>query len=806
MLGDLRLALRGLARRPGFATVAVLTLALGIGANVAVFSVVRGVLLRPLPYPDEGRLVTFWYDSQGRRSSTISEPELVDFASTLEGFDAIGALVTKRPHLAGVAEPRSVRVVEATPQLLPLLGVPPAAGRMFTAAEALPGGPDVIVISEALRSQLLPDTEAVGSSITLDGKPHVVVGAMPVGFAFPFPDVEAYRPYRLDPADLDLRNNHYLRVFGRLKPGVSLATARSQVAAYGRWAVAQYPEFYSGFNASFDVTSLRDRYVGQARTPLLLLFGAVSMVLLIACANVANLLLARAEERRRETAVRLALGAGPRHLARQLGAESLALAGLAVAAALVLAHLAVSGLLGMAGRVLPRSESISVDGAVLVYALAVSLLTVALFGLAPLARIARRDPRADLHAGVRSLGVAPAGQTLRRVLVSAQVTLTVVLTAAAALLTRSILSLQSADVGFGTEGSVALQLSLPAHVYPEADDVAAFVQALEDRVRALPGVTAAGVTESVPLWGGGANNLSLQIEGRLVATVGEAPTAGIQRYTAGAVQAVGLQVTRGRAFTADEVASRRAVALVNETFVRAVLRGADPFTTKVRMFSEKQRWMEIVGVVRDVHQDSIDGATWPQVIVPFELAEECSYWMPSDFALVVHGTSPSASAGAVRSIVREAGPAAVIRRVATLGEIKRAALGDRTMLATLLAVAAGLAIALAGLGLYGVVSLWVGERRRELGLRLALGASRWEIHRLVMAQAGVPVALGLGIGGVASIALFGALRAALPSVVRADPIWVLAVLVALVSATVLAAAVPAHRAARVDPAATLGAE
>jgi putative ABC transport system permease protein len=805
MLDDLRLAIRGLARRPGFTMVAVVTLALGIGANVAVFSVVRGIMLRPLPYPDEGRLAMFWYDSQGRRTSSISEPEFIDFGSKIDGVESVAAVTVRRLHLGG-AEPRLVRVTEATPELLPLLGVAPLAGRFYRAGESLPGGPDVVVISESLRRQLFPDGGALGASLTLAGTPHTIVGVMPAGFAFPSSDVEAYRPYRLDRARPDQRNNHYLRVVARLTPGVDLETVRSRVAAYGRWAVAQYPEYYSGFNASFDLTSLRDRFVGEARTPLLLLFGATSLVLLIACANVANLLLARAEERRRETAVRLALGAAPRHLARQLAAESLVLAALATAAALVLARLAIAGLLALVGTVLPRSEGIALDPTVLAYALAVALATSGLFGLAPMLRVFRRDPRADLHAGVRTLTAAPSGQALRRVLVAGQVALTVVLTAAAALLTRSILALRDADVGFVTDGGVALQVSLPEHVYTTAAEVVSFVHQVEDRARALPGVSEAGVVETVPLWGGGTNNLSLQIEGHLVSTIGEAPTALILRDTAGAVSALGLRVSRGRPFTAHDVASNRAVALVNETFVRTVLRGEDPFTTRVRMYSPKQRWMEIVGVVKDISQDEVAGAEFPQLIVPFELSRECSYGMPTDFALVARGAAPAALADAMRGVVRAVEPQAVIRQVTTLAAIKRESLGDRAVLATLLAVAAGLAVSLAGFGLYGVVALWVGERRRELGLRLALGASAWQVYRLVLGQATVPVVAGLAVGGAASVGLSVALRALLPGVSKGDPVTAVVVLAVLLLATVLAAAVPAHRAAHVDPAAALGAE
>ncbi len=807
MLNDVRLALRTIGRRPAFAAVAVVTLALGIGANVAVFSVVRGVLLRPLPYPEEGRLVGFWYHSQGRRTSLLSQPELLDLRSKVDALEGVAGLVYRRLHLGTGEEPRLVRAIAATPELLPLLGITPAAGRVFAAAEALPGGPDVVVISDSLSRQLVPAGEAVGAAVTLAGKPHEVIGVMPPGFAFPAPDVDVYMPFRMNAASPDLRNNHYLLTVGRLKPGVSVEKARAEVAAYGRWAVARYPEFYSGFNASLELTTLRDTFVEPARAPLLLVLGAVSLVLLIACANVAHLLLARSEERRRETAVRLALGASPRHLARQLVAEGLVLAALAAAGALVLAEVGLRAFLALTVGVLPRAESVSLDGAVLAYAMAVSLATVVLSTLAPLVRAFRRDPRADLQSGVRNLSATPAGQSFRRTLVAVQVALTVVLTAGASLVTRSILQLLVSDVGFDTDRAVAVRLRLPDHVYATPTDIAAFAHRIEEGARALPGVTTAGVVESVPLWERSAANTSLQVEGRVVTAVGEAPTAMVQRLTPGGVSALGLRIRRGRTLSALDVEARRPVCLVNEEFVRKVLGGADPFATRVRMFDARQRWMEVVGVVADVKQTGALADPWPQVVVPLEQAAETGYYTPTGFSLVVRGaTAETTLAGAVRRMVREVGPTVAIREIRALAAIKREALGDRSTLATLLTIAASLAVTLAAVGLYGVVTLWVGERRREIGLRLALGATAPQVHRLVLAQAGVPVLVGLAAGGAAALALTWSLRALLPGGLPADPFAALVVVVVLGGATVVAAALPAHRAACIDPAAALASE
>ena len=803
---DVRGALRFLARRPGFTLVAVATLALGIGVNTAVFSLVRGVLLRPLPYAEPEHLLSLVYNSQGRATRSISQPEFIDLRTRVDALESVAAYTFRRPHLGTAEEPRQVRVVEATHELLPLLGVPLATGRSFTAAEALPDGRRVIVLSHRLREELFAGREDVlGAVVVLGGEPHTVIGVMPLGFGFPEPGIEAYRPFRMDPNNPDLRNNHNLRVVGRTRAGVTVATARAAITEYGRWAVAQYPSFYSGFAASFEAEPLREIYVAQARTPLLLSLGAVNLVLLIACANVASLLLARSEERRRELAVRLALGCSTWRLGRQLLVEGGVLALAGAAAALPLGWAAQQELLILGSDLLPLQEAIRIDPFVLAYTLVVALGVSLLSSLAPVLQARRSAPSEGLQGGTRSVLSAPGRLSSRRLLVAVQVALAVVLALGASLLTRTILALEGTDVGFETGGSIAAFLSLPPHLYREPADVVALIRSLEDGARRLPGVEAAGVVESLPLAVSFTNNLSLQVEGRVVETVGEAPTALVQGVSPEGLRALGLRLRQGRAFTAQDVAEDRKVALVNEAFVRKHLDGRSPRTTRVRMYESSRPWLEIVGVLEDFRQDGVAvERDWPQLIVPFELAHRNAYRVPTSFFLVVHGrTSPEILAGPLRQVIREAEPTVVIRDMSTLERVKRDAVGARSMLAVLLRLAAGLALLLAGLGLYGLVALWVGQRRREIGLRVALGASNAAVMRLLLAQAGRPVLVGLGVGLCFAIALATMLRSLLHRVAPADPVSMVVVTLVFFVATALSVAVPVRQALRVDPAAAL---
>jgi len=805
---DIRFALRMLSRRPGLTAAALLTLALGLGVNTAVFSVIRGVLLRPLPYPHADRLVSFWYHSQGRRTPTISQPELLDLQSKLASVDSAAGALLRRVHLGGDEEPRLVRTLDGTAELMPLLGVAPARGRFFTAEESAPGGADVAVVSSRLWHQLFPDRAGIaGADLVLDGRHHAVVGVMPPGFAFPDPDVDVYRPFRIDRASPDERNDHYLWVVGRLRPGASLATACSELASYSRWAVAEYPEFYSGFNASFTVTSLRETIIGTARTPLILLLGASFLVLLIACTNVASLLLAHGEERRQEAAVRLALGAGRGRLARQLVVESIVLGLLGLALAVPFAGLTLRSLIAVAGDALPRTNEVSIDLPVLVYASAIALATGLLFGLAPLLKAWRGNLRGGLFSGVRTVSANRTGVTLYRVLVAAQVALAVVLVLGTGLLTRTIAALEATDVGFDTDRSVAVRVSLPQHVFATSADIASFVRGVEEEALRLPGVTAAGIVESMPLMGTGLNNLSLQVEGHVVETVGEAPTAIVQGLTAGGVAALGLELVRGRSFTARDVAEGRHVALVNEAFVARVLAGADPASTRVRMFVSSRPWLEIVGVVRDFRQGEVIENAWPQLIVPFELEDRNAYRMPRDFTLVVRSAAgPSALAEPLRRIIRELGPAVAIREVRTLTDARRSAMGERPLLTSLLTVSSALALILAGLGIYGVVSLAVSRRRREIGLRMALGAGPGSVGKLVLRQAGAPVLVGLVVGLMLAVMMATWIRALLYGVTPTDPVSVAGVAVALVATTLAAIVHPVRRALSVDPAHALRTE
>jgi predicted permease len=457
---------------------------------------------------------------------------------------------------------------------------------------------------------------------------------------------------------------------------------------------------------------------------------------------------------------------------------------------------------------LPLVEAVRLDPMVLVYALSVALITSLVFGLAPMLQARRNAPSAALQGSPRTVLGSTGRLTGRRLLVAGQVTLAVVLTVGASLLTRTILALGDTDVGFVTDGSVAAFVSLPPHLYSQPADIVALVDILEDGARRLPGVRSVGVVESLPLALMGSNNLSLQVEGRVVEAVGEAPTALVQGMSPAGIEALGLRLYSGRLLTGDDVTAGRQVALVNRAFVKTNLAGLDPDTTRVRMFDPDRPWLEIVGVVEDFRHDGVVvERDWPQLIVPFQLAHRNAYRVPTSFFLVVHGdAAPETLDRPLRQLIREAAPSAAVLDVRTLDRVKRDAVGPRSMLATLLRFAAGLALVLAGLGLYGVVALWVGQRRSEIGLRMALGATRASVLRLVLRQAGGPVVLGLGVGLVLAIALASALGAILHGVMPLDPLSVVGVTGVLALTACLAAVAPARRAALVEPSSALRTE
>jgi len=795
---DLGHALRSLRRAPSFVLLTATTLALGVGATTSVFSVVDGVLLRPLPYPDPDRLVVL-RNSVGR--DTHSEPEFWDYTE-VEGLSSVAAYQDSSPILGSADAPARIPAVEASSTLLPLLGVAPAVGRTYSAAEDAPEAADrVAVISHGLWMRAFGgDPGVVGRTIRLEDEPVTVVGVMPAGFSFPRPGIEAWMPLRLDRASPWERNNHYLDVVARLAPGTSRAAVNAQLDALGAHRTEEYPQYYSK-RVAFEAHLLRDEVVGDVRLPLLVLLAAVGGVLLISSVNAASLFLARGEGRRDEMAIRAALGASRIRVATQLLGESLAVSLLAAMAGVILAGAGVTALKSLAPPELPRLDNVGVNATVLLFGLGAALVTGLAFGLAPAAQALRSDVRDALASTARGGVGSRRASRFRRSLVIAQLALATVLALGAGLLVRSFEALRDVDLGFRPEGVLAVAVSPSEARVPKDAPAASFYQQLEERVRALPGVTAVGSAYRLPL-ADGSDQFSLQVEGRLAATVGDAPAPGIQWATPGYFEAMGIAVRRGRVFTSRDDASAPLVAVVNERLARELWPEEDPVGQRLRMFPEGHPWMTVVGVVADVKHYGLRRNALPKLYVPHLQAwvERAAYVSPSRMNLIVRTDGdPGVLAGPVRAAVGEVGPGAPVTRVRTMDEVVSSALSRERFTLLLLGGFSVVALLLAAVGVYGVTAHAVAARTREIGVRMAVGAARADVARGVLREGLGLAAWGTGLGLVAGVALSRLIRSLLFETSPTDP-WTFAqTATLLVIAALLAMLVPTLRAARLDP-------
>ena len=799
MAHDLGQAIRSLVHAPSFSLLTVATLAVGIGATTAIFSVVYGVMLRSLPYPDADALVVVRHARDGSEMDNQSEPELHDYEREVRSFSAVAGWTTTSPTLGSTDEPERIPAVRATAALLPLLGVQPRLGRFFTPEEDVPGAPATVVLSHALWVRSFgADPGVVGRSILLEGVPTTVVGVMPEGFVFPDPEVMAWMPLGLDTVNPWARNNHYLGVLARLAPGVGLDGARTELEALAARSTRAYPEFYPT-PVSFHAYGLRDRMVGDVRAPLLLLLGAVLIVLLIASANAAAIFLARGEERRGEIAVRTALGAGQARVVGQLLGESLMVALAAAAVGSALAIGGVAALRGLAPASLPRLEAIRVDVRVLGFGLATALATGLLFGLAPALQALGSDVREVLAAGARgAIGSRRAGR-FRRALVVAQLALATMLALGAGLLVRSFRSLRAVEMGFDPRGVLTVPLSPSRTTVPIDTQAVAFYQALEGRIAALPGVTAVGSAYRLPLVGG-LDGYSIQVEGRIAATVGDAPVAGMQWATPGYFGALGIALLRGRIFTEADRADAPLVAVVNERLAQELWPGESALGKRLRMFPDGSPWMEVVGVVADVKHHGLRAESPAKLYIPHLQGYRSGYYSPNRMIVVVRTDGdPASLASAVRGVVRAVGPDVPIGSVRPMDEVVSAALASERFTLLLLGVFTAIALLLSAVGVYGVVARAVAARTREIGLRMAVGADRGSIARSVLREGALLAAVGCAVGLVAGVALSGLMRSLLFGVSPLDA-WsyvLTAPLLALTAA--VGCVVPALRAARLDP-------
>jgi len=798
MHSEIRVAIRRLVQAPAFALIAIATLALGIGANAAIFSVVEAVLLRPLPYAEPDRLVVPWQDYSrrgGPETEWFSPGNFFDWRAsnrTLEGMAVFGDW---GPTLVGTGNAERLAGGAVSHGFFRVLGVEPVLGRAFRAEDDLPGAAPTVLISHGLWQRLLGGRDSVlGSSIVLDGEPQVIVGVLPAGFDFPLiGGSEIFRPLRLDPVDAP-RGSVFLRSVARLAPGVSLDQARQDLAAVAQRLEREYPQDNTGVGAH--VTTLRQQLVGNLKPALLTLLGAVGLVLLIACVNLAGLLLVRFQGRSRERSVRRALGAGRWRLAAGVLAESTLLAGAGTAVGLMLAAWLVEGLYQLAPIPLPPAFRPTVNGTVIAFAIALAGVTAVLGALVPALSGGRADPARALREGGAGGGAGRRGHRLRSALVVGQVALAFTLLLVAGLLLRSFVELQRVDPGFDPGGVLTFRVAVPPSGYPEDPQVAAFYDRYLERLRASPGVDSVGMVSWMPM-SGSDTDTSVVLEGEPAPEPGQAKVLWYRQVDPDYFRALGIDLVAGRTFTAGDSASAPRVVVLGEAAARRFFPQGEAVGKRLKPGGDPgadEPWWTVVGVVESVRHGGLDADPKLEMYLPHAQSPRRS------MTVVVRSQGPpEAQVPAARAALGELDPTLSLAAVGTARELVSASVALPRLL-TLCTLSFGLvALLLAALGIYGVVAQVVGRRTRELGIRIALGAERAAVLRLVMTQGGVLVAVGL-VAGLAGAALAGRwVRGLLFQVAPADPGTWLGAIGLLAAAALLATWLPARRATHLDP-------
>jgi putative ABC transport system permease protein len=804
---DIRYGIRGLRSRPGFTSVAVLTLSLGIGANAAVFSVVNGVLLQPLPYREPARLVHLWETNPNMNwtHATVAPANLLDWKARSRSFEDFAHYMgsdTKRPGtssltLTGRGDPERVRGMLVSANFFDVLGAPPALGRTFRPAEELPGRTRVVVLSDAFWTRRFGrDPAILGTQIEVNGAAFEVAGVMPRRFHVPGSDPDFWTPRVFNEAQArQMRRPHVVRVIARLKPGVTIPQAQDEMTRIAADLEREYPD--TNTKMGVGLGPLHEWFVGDVRSALLALMGTVALVLLVACTNVASLLLARATSRRRELAIRVALGAGRARLVRQLLAESLALSVAGAAAGLGMAWMALQLLQRVGPAGVPRLDQVSIDWTVLAFVTLTACATTLVFGIGPGWTSASGAAAGPLKDGTR--GTTAGGTGLRRGLIVVEVALSVVLLVAAGLLLRSFDRLRSVDPGIDSTRAVSFRTNVPGQRYDTDDKVASFYSSAVDRLRALPGVRAAGATARMALegyaWTG-----DLFIDGQPDVWGRELRHKSI---TPGYFEAAGLPLLRGRDFNSRDTASGLPVAIVNEALVKRYFPDANPIGQRIAFGrpSASTRWRTIVGVVSDEKQDGLASGTQPEVYDPH--TQDGSNTM----AFVVRTSSdPVVRVPEFRQAIAGIDPAVAIYDIKTLEEVVSGSLAEERFTTMLLGAFAAIGLVLAAVGLYGIVAFTVTERTREIGVRLALGATRGGVLRMVVWEGLRVVLAGLTLGVITAFATTRAVEGFLFQTAPGDPLVLAAVVGLLGIVGVLASCAPAFRASRVDPAISLRAE
>jgi putative ABC transport system permease protein len=807
-LQDIRYSIRRLLKSPTFTLIVILTLALGIGANTAIFSAVNAVLLRPLGYGDPGRLVTIehLYPSLGGMKAPVSVPGFLDYQRAAS-IQSMAVETNWAANLTGQGAPERLQGARVTGRLFTTLAVPALHGRALLPGEDSAGREHVVVLSYGLWQRLFGASgDVVGRSMSLNGESYQVVGVMPREFRDPQNrNVELWVPLVFRPEQMadDQRTTEYLNLVARVRPGVPLPQAAAEIRTMAEQLKRRYPDAYPP-DWSLVTTPLAQHMVGDVRPALLVLLGAVGFVLLIACANVANLLLARAAARSKEIAVRTALGASRDRLIRQLLTESVLLALLGGVLGLFLAFWGVRAIIAINPANLPRADEIGVDGPVMVFTLVVSLLTGLLFGLAPAVHTAATDLHGMLKEGGRGAAGDRGGQGLRRMLVIAEVALALTLLTGAGLLIKSFARLQGVDPGFDPDRLLTFNLSLPASRYPSDTSQIAFFDQVIPAVSAVPGVRAVGATSVLPFSGGWTTG-GFQIEGYQPPPKQPGPWGDIRVVSPGYFQTLGIPLRRGRLLTDQDRMGSVEVAVIDDEFVRRYWPHQDPIGKRFTFGppagatdTTLREWIQVVGVVGHTKQEGLDAENRLQLYLPYGQSGRAML----TFAVRTAG-APGQYVNQVRRAVQSVDPEQPLSNVRTMDELMSRSVGQRRLSMMLLSLFSGIALVLASVGIYGLMSYSVAQRSRELGVRIALGAERLDVLRLVLRQ-GMSLALtGIVIGVGAAFGLSRLIESQLYGVHATDPATFIAVAVLLGLTALTANLIPAWRATRVDPAVVL---
>jgi putative ABC transport system permease protein len=799
---DFLYAVRRLLKAPGFTLVAVLTLALGIGANSAIFSVVNGVLLKPLPYPEPDRLVGVYHTTDGQRA-VMSGPNFTDVSRAATSFESAAAISTGRMILTGEGEPTRLAIAEVSASLFSVLRVRPALGRAFNADENTPGRNNLVILSHGLWQQRFgSDPSVIGRRITLDGVSKEVVGVMPAGFSYPS-GRDAWLPVDYDEGFVTKqRGAWYLSVVARLKPGVTPQQSAAEVEAIGRTLARQYPDA----NAEIGMTTypLLEAMVGNIRPSVMILLGAVGFVLLIACTNVANLLLARAATRETEMAVRTALGAGRARLVRQLLTESVLLSLVGAGFGLLLAVWGVELLTNLKPQGIPRLDNVRIDGVVILFTIAVGVVTGVLFGLVP-AFAATRGLSATLKESGRGAVTSRSAGRVRGALVVTELALAVMLLVGAGLLMRSFIKLQAVDPGFKVDPALTFDLTLPDARYKEMEQQIAFYDQLLPRLRGLPGVQAASAVMGLPL-AGLDFIISFEVAGRPPVPPAQQPSMQVRVATPEYFSTLGIPLKRGRMFTEDDRLQSPKVVLITEGAAKQYFPNEDPIGKTIKLGwgrgpGKPRAGGEVVGIVGDIKAEGLDEPNPPQIYMPLR------QW-PVSFMTVVLKTSvpPTSLTEAARAQVAAIDPNLPLSNIGTLDAIVAKSISQQRFYMTLLSVFAAVALVLAAIGIFGVLSYAVSQRTREIGIRMALGAQERTVIGLVVRQAMVLVAAGVVAGTLLALYLSQTMTKMLFSVRPTDPTTFVSVAAVLAGVALLASDLPARRATRVDPIVALRSE